>query len=194
MKRKVLTMGVAVLSLLLTLTACGSSEETGNSISSVTNNIASGIENVTNSVTDSIGQLINGNVTGEVGKTYSTQWFSFTIKSIETVSEYAGHTAPDGMKLIDVVVEETNIFDSPIPMGTFDYYVDEASLIDYIYPISPLDETMMPDEFELAVDETVEFHMIFEVPADINNYQLLYTEVDEYSEEGATFTINFTAE
>ena len=188
MKRKFLATGVAMFSLLLTLTACSS---TSDAASSITSSITSGIESVTNTVTDSIGQFISGDVTGEINKTYSTQWFSFTVKSIETVSEYAGHTAPEGMKLISVLVEETNIFGSTIPMGTMDFYVDEVSLLDYIYPISPLDETMMPDEFDLAADETAEYYMIFEVPADISDYMLMYTEIDENNDIGATFTINF---
>ena len=55
--------------------------------------------------------------------------------------------------------------------------------------MSPLDDTMMPDDFELAKDETVEYHMLYEVP-DIDGLMLMYTEIDEAENYGVTFTIH----
>lgn len=141
-------------------------------------------------------QFLDGEVTGTVGKLYATEWFEFEIKSIEVVDEYAGHTPAEGFVLVDVVVYEKNTFSESIPMGTFDFYVDDPMDTDYyVKPIDPLDDTMMPTSFNLAVDEEVEYHMVFEVHADAGTIKLMYTEFGEDSDgeetEGATFTIPY---
>ncbi|MDR2931592.1 MAG: hypothetical protein LBV27_00645 [Oscillospiraceae bacterium] len=148
------------------------------------------LDNVGSTIGNAVGQLLSGDVTGETGKVYSTQWFSFNVKSIKEVPEYAGYTPEDGYVLYDVLITETCTFDESIPMGTFDFYMDDDSFSEPIYPIAPLDDTMMPDQFDLGADETVEYHMIYEVPAEHTALKLMYTEVDEADNIGVTFTIN----
>lgn len=176
MKKQTILIAALILTFVLSLTGCNTAA------------IQDGVNNAMSAMDD----IISGDVSGEIGKTYSTQWFRFNIKSIEAVSEYAGYSPAEGNQLIDVVVTEKNIFDDKIIMGTLDFYVDEISFEEYVYPMAPLDDTMMPEEFYLAVNESVEYHMVFEVPADIKSLNLLYTEIDENDNEGATFTIAFT--
>jgi hypothetical protein len=133
--------------------------------------------------------LLSGDVTGETGKTYATQWFEFTVQSINEVPEYAGYTPQSGYTLYDVLITETGAFEDPSPMGTFDFYMDAESFAEYVYPLDPLNDEMMPMEFELAKDETVEYHMVYEVPSDVTDLKLMYTEVDEQENEGVTFSI-----
>ena len=185
MKKRLLATVTVVFALLLVLTSCSKASDLIDSASSAVN---SGLDNATSA----LDNFLSGDTIGEVGKTYSTQWFSFNVKSITAVDEYAGYTAADGMQLIDVVVQEKNIFDQTIPMGTADFFTDEATWPDYIYPMDPLDDTMMPIEFDLAVGETVEYHLIYEVPEGFNSMMLVYVEYDITETEGATFTINFT--
>ena len=182
MKKRLLATVTLAFALVLVLSSCSKAAE------SLNDAVSSGID----SASSAIDNLLSGNVTGEIGKSYSTQWFSFTVKSIKSVPEYAGYTPAEGMQLIDVVVTEKNIFNQTIPMGTSDFYLDENSWPDYIYPMDPLDDTMMPIEFDLAVGETAEYHMVYEVPAEFSAMMLLYTEIDVTETEGATFTINFT--
>jgi len=148
------------------------------------------VESVSNAVSEAVAQAVTGDVTGEIGTTYSTQWFEFNVESIEFVSEYAGYTPEEGNTLIDVVVTEEGTFDEPVPMGTYDFIIDQESFEEYVYPLDALDDTMMPDEFELAKGETVTYHMVFEVPENTEGLFLFYTEIDESDTEGATFTIN----
>ncbi len=140
-------------------------------------------------VADKVAQALSGDVTGEVGKTYKTDWFEFNIKSITKVDTYAGYKAADGNQLYDVLVYEKNIFDEDIPMGTSDFYFDAETFEEYIYPIDPIDNTMMPGEFMLKPKDTAEYHMIYEIPADTVDPKLMYTEIDENDTQGATFTI-----
>jgi len=141
-------------------------------------------------ITQSIASFMKGDVTGEVGKEYRTKWFKFTVHSIDRTGEYAGYKPEDGAVLLDVVIDETCTFKSPIDMGTFDFYIDAESLEEYIYPIDPLNDTMMPEEFRLEPKDKKQYHMIYEVPGDMNGLKLIYTEVDEDDNTHATFTIN----
>jgi predicted small secreted protein len=153
------------------------------------NTVGDVVNDVGQGVSDALGQLISGDVTGEVGKDYRTQWFSFKVDSITKVDEYTGITALPGNELIDVVITEKNIFDESIPMGTWDFYVDAPSFPEYIFPLDPVDDTMMPLDFELAPDESATYHMVFEVPVDTTDLVLVYVEIDETESIGATFTI-----
>jgi hypothetical protein len=88
-----------------------------------------------------------------------------------------------------VLITETGTFYEASPMGTFDFYMDASSFEYYIYPLDPWSNEMMPMEFDLYPDETVEYHMIYEIPANTTGLNLFYTEVDAEEGEGATFRI-----
>lgn len=176
MRKTFLGIGALVLTAALLFGGCGEA---------VTNAISDTVDGAANA----IAEQISPNVTGEVGKTYATQWFEFTIKSAAKVDSYAGYTAVEGYELVDVVVVETNTFDDSIPMGLVDFYMDEETFVDYCYPLDPIDDTMMPDMFELAPGDTAEYHMVFEVPEGYSKMNLIYIEYAEGDVEGATFTI-----
>jgi len=129
-------------------------------------------------------------VTSKIGETYKTKWFEFTIHSIDKVSSYAGHTAEEGHQFYKVLITEKNISDDSIPMGIFDFYMDAPTFNEYIWAIPPLDETMMPEAFDLESGETVQHIMIFDVPTGTTQMALTYTENFENGEDGATFTIS----
>lgn len=155
------------LVLLLCLTACGST-------------------------TDTISSIIKGDVTGKIGKTYSTQWFDFSIDSITSVDSYEGEAAPDGYQFVDVVITEKNTFDEEITMGTFDFYMDADELEEYEWILESWHSSMMPEEFILSIGETVQYHAIFMLPVEITDIRFIYEEINELEELGATFTIQHT--
>jgi len=74
-------------------------------------------------------------------------------------------------------------------MGLFDFYMDAPDFDEYIWAIPPLDDAMMPEEYDLAPGEAIQHIMIFEVPVDTVELVLLYTENHESGEDGATFAI-----
>jgi hypothetical protein len=141
-------------------------------------------------IVQSIASMLKGDVTGEIGKEYKTKWFSFTVNSIDRVGRFAGYEPEEGNILLDVVVEEKCTFENAIDMGTFDFFLDAESFEEYIYPLDPLDDTMMPEEFKLAPKERKKYHMVYEVPSDTLGIKLIYKEIDEEENEHATFTIN----
>ncbi|MDR2514331.1 MAG: hypothetical protein LBD02_03875 [Christensenellaceae bacterium] len=164
-------LAALALCLCLTLLACSSVQEAGTKLA------------------EQVGQLLHGDVTGKIGETYRTEWFNFSVSSIKEVKEYAGYTPKEGNTLYDVVITELSTFADPIPMGTFDFYMDAESFDEYVFPMDPIDETMMPTEFTLNKDDNVNYHMVYEVPSGTAGLKLMYTELSEADEKGATFTI-----
>ena len=141
-------------------------------------------------VIEGVRQVLSGNVSGEIGQSYSTQWFDFTVKSVKEASSYAGYEPEPGYRFIVVDISETGAFDEPVTMGTFDFYMDADNFRYYLWPLDPFDDSMMPMEFMLAKGETVEYIMVYEIPDEAPNLKLLYTEIDIEDNEGVTFTIN----
>ena len=141
-------------------------------------------------VVEGVRQVLSGNVSGEIGKSYSTQWFDFTVKSVKEVDSYAGYEPEAGYRFIAVDILETGAFDEPITMGTFDFYMDADTFFEYIWPLDPFDDSMMPSEFMLEKGETVEYIMVYVIPEEAPNLKLMYTEIDIEDNEGVTFTIN----
>ena len=173
MKSKLTTIIIIVSCLILLLAGCG--RQTASSVDHVLEGVRS---------------FIKGDVTGELNKSYSTQWFDFTIKSIKTAYSYAGYENNEGYKYVVVAISETNTFDEPIPMGTFDFYLTAEGLSEEDgLPYEPFDDRMMPSEFELAVGESVDYDLVFEIPDEIIDISFVYIELDEEENVGATFTI-----
>ncbi|MDR3207625.1 MAG: hypothetical protein LBT60_04770 [Oscillospiraceae bacterium] len=142
---------------------------------------------------DTISDLIRGDVACRVGETYTTSWFSFTVLAVETPASYAGYTPPTGYTLVDVTLSESCAEGSQ-PMGTFDFYLNAPAFPDYIYPLDPLDETMMPTAFTLTPDTPATYHMLYQIPADTTGLRLTYTEMDADNRAGAAYTIDIPDE
>jgi len=139
---------------------------------------------------ESISKYIAGDITGKIGESYNTKWFEFTIHSIDKVDSFAGYEAKDDHQLYKVLIAEKNISDEILAMGTFDFYMDDPGFEEFIWAIAPLDDTMMPEEFDLKPGESAEYVMIFEVPVDTAELALMYTEYFENEGIGATFAID----
>ena len=153
--KKIRLLALAVL-LVLTLTGCDLVNELGSKVEEIRNDI------------------ISGDVTGEIGKTYSTQWFDFSVNAIERVDQYQDQVPAEGMQFIKAEIFEKSTYDKAIPMGTFDFFVDHDSFDEYIWPMDPWHDSMMPAEFELNKGDSVTYTLIFEVPADIETVDFYY--------------------
>lgn len=142
-----------------------------------------------------LDSFTGGSTEGGIGDTLKTEWFSFSVDSAETATEYAGYTPEDGNMLLDLVVTVTNTTDDEIEMYDADFYLDDPADTEYyVFSLDPIDDTMMPLAYPLAPDETVTYHLVFEVSADSEGFKLLYTEegVDGSGNEvtGDTYTVD----
>ena len=141
-------------------------------------------------VVEGIRQTLSGDVNGEIGESYSTKWFAFTINSAKEAHNYAGYAPPAGNRLIVVDITETGVFEQPSTMGTFDFYLDADNFINYYWPLDPFDDSMMPMQFLLEKGETVEYNMVYEIPEEAPNLKIIYTEIDIEDNEGVSFIID----
>jgi len=146
---------------------------------------------VADDIKKTVARAIQGEIEIETGETRSALWFDFTVGHIKRVDQYAGHLPAGSHMLIDVFITQTGTFDDtePIPMGTFDFYMDSSIFEEHIYPLDPFDDTMMPREFDLAFGETVSHRMVYEIPDNVPDLKLMYTEWDENDRQRATFSI-----
>ena len=145
------------------------------------------VNNVVNSVTSRLA----GDVTGETGVSYETEWFTFQVNSVETVTNYAGVDADEGCVFLIANVYEKNTWDGndSIPMSCYDYYALEGENAEEIWPEEPWDNAMMPNEFYLAPEEEATYDVVFQVSSDVAEVSFVYVEVDADGGTHATFTI-----
>ena len=140
-----------------------------------------------------VQSFIKGDVTGELNKTYSTQWFDFTVKSIKTAYSYGEFYTDDGWKFVIVRVSEKNTFNTAIPMSAYDFFLKAEGLEEEDgWPLSPLEgseDTMMPEEFEIRIGGSAEYDVVFSIPDEITDISFIYEEIDDKQNVGATFTI-----
>lgn len=150
-----------------------------------------------------VSSLLNGGAEDhskyQVGQKVSTMFFDFTVLSANPVDEFAGITPGEGNQLIDVVITTTNNFGEDLEMYDTDFQLqwaggDEA----YADTFEAVDETMAPYTHVLADGETMEFHYLYEAPADIKDFQLAYLEEIAYDDgeedTGEFFLVNFSVQ
>lgn len=152
---------------------------------------ACGDNNPVQGVVDSVASRLSGDVTGEVGKDYQTEWFAFRVNSLETANVYMDAAAEEGYVFLIANVYEVNNWDGEkaLPMGNFDFYVLEGEGTEEVWAESPWDEAMMPDQFYLEPEEEATYDVVFQVSEDVSSVSFVYVEIDEDEGTHATFTI-----
>lgn len=174
-KKRIIAVLVALCMVsTLSLTACGVGEQ---------------VQQATDDAIEAVAQMIDGEVTGEIGTEYTTKWFTFTVDSMSTSYSYGDYTAEAGNILVIAHITEKNISGATQPFGTFDWFVDDTTLADYIYPLEPMNDDMMPESFELSDGETASYDVVIEFPEDLANPFLMYIEADDQGSTYDTFMI-----
>ena len=133
-----------------------------------------------------------GEPNGEVGKTYETKWFTFSVDAMEKTSTYKGVEASEGTTFLVCTVTETNNWTEKeaLPMSAEDFYVNREGWTEVVWPETAWDDAMMPLTFDLNSEETVTYDVVFAVPEDTADIQFVYVEINESGDKLATFSIN----
>lgn len=134
---------------------------------------------------------------GDIGRTFDTMFFDYTVVSAESPAEYDGYTAASGNKLLVVGVKVKNDFGSTLPMYDTDFQIQWGpGDYDYAWAVDAFNDKMMPLEWELANGKEVTYDMLFEVPAGQNDFSLVYLEeyTDRFGEDqvGDLYSADFT--
>lgn len=125
---------------------------------------------------------VDGQGDGEVGTTFRTYFFDFSVDSCAFPSEYEGYTASEGMQLLDVVITVKNTFSEQLPMFNSDFQIQWHDLgngeYDFDYGIEMDDSsTVMPSSYSLAKGDSCTYHVVYEVPAEAKEFSVSYQEL-----------------
>ena len=144
---------------------------------------------------------------GGIGDTLSNMFFDFTVNSAAVVDSYDGYTAADGNKLLLCSMTLENDFGEDLPMYDSDYQIqwgdgDE----DYAYSVDPIGadadgvptNDQMPLYWEMPDGAVETYDLLFEVPADASEFELvyleMYTDADGNEGLGDLYRVQFTVE
>ncbi len=135
--------------------------------------------------------------TGDIGRTFSTMFFDYTVVSAESPAEYDGYTPAEGNRLLVLRVRVKNDFGSTLPMYDTDFQLQWGpGDYDYAWAVDAFNDEMMPLEWELADGREATYDMLFEAPAGQNDFSLVYleeyTDADGNDQTGEFFSADFT--
>lgn len=182
------------LLLILILAACGGSGDSGSSGSTGSGGAGSGEVHAE-----------DGYAEARIGDLVHSYFMDFTVNSAYTTSDYNGHTAPEGKKVLVVEMTIKNTFNESIPMYDDDFqgqWSASSETEEFAWPITEgedgndLDtvaEEQLPAEYELGVNESRTGTLVFDVPADEKDFSISHMELFDDNSEGDTFFVFFTA-
>lgn len=189
--KKMKRFGALILALALawSLTACGGSGSSGTSVLPALNG-GSGAS----SADSSDGAYSEGRL-GDVMRTY---FFAFTVNSVYTCDSFDDFAPEEGKQVLVAEVSVKNTFTESLPMFDTDFQIQWNDKEDpdnaYASPISAnFSDELLPETYELAVDEQVTGLLAFEVPADVKDYSLVYLEEFDDDTTGDFYAVYFTA-
>lgn len=136
-------------------------------------------------------------LTGEIGDTLETMFFDFSVDEASSPAEYDGYTPAEGNRLVLCTVTVTNTFGETLPMFDADFQLQWGSGDeDYAWAIDAFNDELMPLEWELLTGDTATYKMLFEAPADVDRFMIvyleMYTDADGNDGEGDLFNVNFS--
>jgi len=211
-KKKIASLILTAVAAVSVFTGCSNTALSSNSSSS-TPSSSSSTPSVASSTPSSVasqapsasaepGYAVDGFAEGRMGDTMHNSFFDYTVNSAYVCSEYEGFTPQDGNEILVVDVTVKNTFPESIPMFDTDFQVqwnDDAEDA-YGFPITAYEENdftneeMLPTEYTLAVNQTVNGLLVYEVPEGHNDFSVSYKEIYEDESEGDVFFVFFTAD
>lgn len=138
----------------------------------------------------------DGYAEGVVGTVFRTVFFDYRVDSVAFPSEYEGYIADDGMQLVDVKITIRNTFGEELPMYNCDFQIQWHDLgdgdEDYDFGIEMDDsDTVMPFDYSLADEATCCYHIVYEVPAEAEEFSISFQEFFSDNTEGDVFFTYF---
>ncbi len=141
---------------------------------------------------NNVVKAVDGQADGEIGTTFRTAFFDYSVDSVAYPSEYEGYTPSEGMQLLDVVITIKNTFGEALPMFNSDFQIQWHDLgdgdDDFDFGIEmDSSSTIMPSEYSLAKGDSCTYHIIYEVPAEAKEFSVSYLEFFSDNTEGDVF-------
>jgi len=135
-------------------------------------------------------------VEGYLGDTLTTAFFDFCVKDVKCYSSLGGFTPGAGNKflVLDLYIKNTETYS--MPMFSDDFWLVWGSEDgEDAYPDTrQLDENQLPDEYKIPIAGQKEGTLVYEVPADVEDFMLVFVEIYDNEDLGDSFYVYFTAD
>ena len=143
---------------------------------------------------------------GRVGDVMHTVFFDYTVNDAYTCGAYGNYTASEGGKVLVVEVTIKNTFSKTIEMYDTDFQIlwggeDDD---DFRVPITTdpdtweeldvVGEDQLPGTYTLGVNKERTGLLVYDVPADVEDFSIAYLEIFEDESEGDLHAVFFTPE
>lgn len=179
-KRLIACIAVMMIACMM-LTACGSLAGTGRRTSTTVNDVVTAED---------------GYASGEIGTTFRTVFFDYSVDSVAFPSEYEGIIPNEGYQFLDVVITIKNTFGEELPMFNSDFQIQWHDLgdgpDDFDWGLEKEDsDTIMPASYYLASGKSCTYHILYEVPAEAKEFSVSYLELFDDDSEGDVFFTYF---
>lgn len=181
--KKVLALMLAVF-IALSFTACKKETPVENPSS---NNVEPSVA--------SDGRTSGGYTEAGLNEKVKTNFFNFTVESVEKIEEYQGLTPSEGKVFLLVKITSENIWGGQTPMYYDDYQIQWGGegADDYGYSYLDQEGTMglVARETILEENESMTALYLYEVPADSTRCSVSYLEIYEDDFQGNVFFVYF---
>ena len=152
---------------------------------------------------------VDGFAEGNMGDVLRTYWYDFSVDSAYTCAQLEDYVPAEGNQMLVVQVTVTNQMNFSLPMMDTDFQAQWSDDADeaYSYPITnkddrtvnntgvePLTDDMLPEYWDLAIDETRTGILAYEVPVGEVDFSISTVEYFEDGTTGDTFFVFFTPE
>lgn len=151
----------------------------------------------------------DGYAEGRIGDTMHTYFFDYTINSAYLCDNYEGYSPTfssnaDALIVAEVTVKNTHnksieMYDSDFQIqwdeeNAFEYPITLNFKSEYFKNGEAIAKNMLPDIYELAVNESRTGVIVFEVPSGQNDFSISYKEYFDNDTTGDTFAVFFSVE
>ncbi len=147
---------------------------------------------VTGASQASDGRQTGGYALGKIGEKLTTQFFTFSVNSVEKADSCGDAVPGEGNTLVVAEITVKNTFGETIPMFSSDFALgygegDE----DYCFPLEAAGDGLMELQYDLAKGEEITAKVAYEVPADADSFSLFYLEIYEDDFVGNAYYVDF---
>ena len=123
------------------------------------------------------GKIVGGWLGAQIGDKVTANWYTFTVKKVEEVSNYENYKPQDGKKLIHAQIEINNTSDKDIYVfdGDFALVWDlDKEDKNYVYSLDPFTDTMLSNELIINKGETKVIDTVYEIDKNVKKPMAIY--------------------
>lgn len=131
---------------------------------------------------------------GQAAPSEKTAFFTYSVEKAEKVDSFEGIKPSEGNKLLAVTVSVKNTFGDDIPMWDSDFQLQwGAGDEDFANPMEASSDKQLPEEYTIKDNATRTGVLLFDIPADLTDFTLVYVEYFQDGTEGEFHELAFEA-